>query len=136
MFRPDLNSACAMFQVERVNLHLRRNGRGRSRGLERTPPLTSKRSKLSIPPFESGPLVSLLLRITAVQTSLVVATVCEFVHGGPARNARVITRANKLLVQALRSCPSEVTSCTCCSANLTSRENSKSAALVNAYMDS
>ena len=29
------------------------------------------------------------LRITAVQTGLVAATVCEFVHGGPARNARV-----------------------------------------------
>ena len=30
--------------------------------------------------FESGPLVSLLLRITAVQTSLVAAIICEFVH--------------------------------------------------------
>ena len=42
-------------------------------------------------PFESGPLVSLLLslRITAVQAGLVAATVCEFFHGGPARNARV-----------------------------------------------
>ena len=104
-------------------------------------------------PFESGPLVSLLLslRITAVQTGLVAATVCEFVHGGPARNAhvsclrrcdertRVITCVNKSLVQALESCPfSEVTPCTCCSANLSTfyRENSKSAGLVNAYMDS
>ena len=50
---------------------------------------TAKLHILSILPFESGPLVSLLLRITAVQTSLVAATVCEFVHGGPARNTRV-----------------------------------------------
>ena len=52
---------------------------------------------------------------------------------------RVITCVNKSLVQALESCPSsEVTPCTCCSANLStfSRENSKSAGLVNAYMDS
>ena len=51
----------------------------------------------------------------------------------------VITCVNKLLVQALESCPfSEVTPCTCCSANLSTfyRENSKSAGLVNAYMDS
>ena len=112
---------------------------------------TSKLHIISILPFESGPLVSLLLRITAVQTGLVAATVCEFVHGGTAQNARVtclrrcdertrvITRVNKSLVQALDSCPSsEVTPCTCCSANLStsSRENSKSAGLVNAYMDS
>ena len=43
---------------------------------------------LSILPFERGPLVSLLLRITAGQTGLVAATVCEFIHEGPARNAR------------------------------------------------
>ena len=51
---------------------------GRSVGFERTPLFTSDFSKLhilSILPFESGPLVSLLLKITAVQTSLVVATV-------------------------------------------------------------
>ena len=96
------------------------------------------------------PLVSLLLRITAVQTGLVAATVCKFVHGGPAQNAcvsclhrcdewtSVITCVNKSLVQALTSCPSEITPCTCCSANLStfSRENSKSAGLVNACMDS
>ena len=64
-------------------------GGGGSRGFERTPLFdlqmiflyTSKLHILSILPFESGPLVSLLLRITAVQTSLVAATVCEFVHG-------------------------------------------------------
>ena len=53
---------------------------------------------------------------------------------------RVITCVNnKSLVQALESCPfSEVTPCTCCSANLSTfyQENSKSAGLVNAYMDS
>ena len=69
---------------------------GGSRGFERTPLLASKRfiytSKLyilSIRPFESGPLVSLLLRITTVKTSLAAATVCQFVHGGPAWNAHV-----------------------------------------------
>ena len=75
---------------------------------------TSKLHILSILPLESGPLVSLLLRITAVQTSMVAATVCEFVHGGPARNTHVTclrpcderTRINKSLVQALESCPS------------------------------
>ena len=49
------------------------------------------------------------------------------------------TRINKLLVQALESCPfSEVTSFTCYSVNLSTfyRENLKSAGLVNAYMDS
>ena len=87
---------------------------------------------LSILPFESGPLVSLLLRITAVQPSLNGCSystgVCEFVHGRPARNARttclrrcaertrVITCVNKSLVHALESCPSsEVTPRTCCS---------------------
>ena len=57
--------------------------------------------------------------------------VCEFVHGGPSRNARVtslrrcdertrvITCVNKLLVHALESCPSsEVTPWTSYSANL------------------
>ena len=116
---------------------------GGSRGFERTPLLTSK----------SDPLVSLVLslRITTVQTGLVEATVCEFVHGGPAWNTRVsclrrcdertrvIACVNKSLVQALESCPfSEVTPSTCCSANLSIfyRENSKLAGLVNAYMDS
>ena len=93
-------------------------------------------------PFESSPQVWLLLRITAVQTGLVAVTICEFVHGGPARNARVsclrrwdertheITCVNKSLLQTLENCPSsEVTPCTCCSANIStfSRENSKSA---------
>ena len=69
------------------------------------------------------------------------ATLYEFVHGGPARNARVSwlrrcdertrvnTSVNKSLVQALESCPSS-------DANLStfSRENSKSAGLANAYM--
>ena len=41
---------------------------------------------LSVLPFESGLLDSLLSRTTAVQTSLV--TAIEFVRGGPARNAR------------------------------------------------
>ena len=110
---------------------------------------------LSILPFESGPLVSLLLRITAVQTSLHGCSyrtgVCEFAQGRPAWNARitclrycdertrVITCVIKSLVHALESCPSsEVTPRTCCSANLCtfSRENSKSASLVNAYIDS
>ena len=54
-------------------------------------------------------VVSLLLRITAVQASLV-----EYVHGGPAQNARVSrcderTRVhkcvNKLLFQSLESSP-------------------------------
>ena len=60
----------------------------------------------------------LLLRITAVQTSLVVATVCEFVHGRQAWNVRLSclhhcderTRLNtcitKSLFLALESCPS------------------------------
>ena len=43
---------------------------------------TSKLYILSILPFNSGPLVSLLLRITAVQ---VAATECELVHGRPPR---------------------------------------------------
>ena len=106
-------------------------------------------SKLRILPFESGPLVSLLLKITAVQTSLVAATVprvCEIVHGGPARNERVTCLPGRcdertrvltcVKFHALKSYPSsEVTPCTCCSANLNtfSRENSKSAGLVNAY---
>ena len=73
-------------------------GRGGSRGFARTPLLelqkifmyTSKLHILSILPLESGPLVSLLLRITAVQTSLVAATVVRVCScGGPARNARV-----------------------------------------------
>ena len=42
---------------------------------------------LSALPFEIGPLVLLLLRITAVQMS--VMQLCEFVHGRPAWNARV-----------------------------------------------
>ena len=50
---------------------------------------TSKVYILSILPFESDPLVPLLLRIATFQTNLAAATVCEFVHGGPARNARV-----------------------------------------------
>ena len=113
------------------------------------PLYTSKLHVLSILPFESGPLVSLLLRITAVQMSLHGCSystgVCEFVHGRPARNMHitclrrcdertcVITCVNKSLVHALESCPSsEVTPRTCCSANLStfSRENSKSAGLV------
>ena len=77
---------------------------------------------LSVLPFESGsgPLVSLLLKITAIQTSLVFK-LCEFVRGGPLGNARgnglcrchektrVNTCVNKSLVQALESCPSSVT---------------------------
>ena len=106
---------------------------------------------LGILAFESGPLVSLLLRITAVKTCLVAATVCEFVHGRPVRNARIScfcrcderthvnTCVNKSLVQVLESCPSsDFIPCTCCSANFStfSRENLKSAGLVSAYMDS
>ena len=86
-------------QIVYIKLLLQaRIGRGGVRGGSSEPPLlTSKRfytSKLHILlsglPFESGPLVSLLLRITAVQTNLVAArsTVCEFVHRGPAQNAR------------------------------------------------
>ena len=60
---------------------------GRGGGVFGTPHLTSKtfyiHRILSVLPLESGRLVSLLLRIIAVQTSLVAA------HGGPARNARV-----------------------------------------------
>ena len=71
---------------------------------------------LSVLPFESGALVSLLLSNTAVQTCLVAA-----IHGGSARNAcesylrccdgrtRVNACINKSLVQALESCPSDVT---------------------------
>ena len=75
---------------------------------------------LSILPFESGLLVSLLLRITAVQTSLHGCSystgVCEFVYGRPARNARItclrrcdertciITYVTKSLVHAFESC--------------------------------
>ena len=44
---------------------------------------------LSILLLESGPLVSLLLIIKADHTSLVAATVCEFVYEGPAWNTRV-----------------------------------------------
>ena len=77
-------------------IHIRHVGRGSSMGFERTPlfgPLndfmfTSKLHIISILSFETVPLVSLLLRITAVQTSLVAATVCEFVHGGPAGDQR------------------------------------------------
>ena len=70
---------------------------------------------LSVLPFESGPLISLLLRVTAIQTSLVTATVCKW---GPARNARlsclrrcderthINTCVNKSLVQVPESCPS------------------------------
>ena len=86
------------FGLYKINqsLQARRQGGG-SRGFERTPLLTSKSTSkvhiLSILPFESGPLVSLLLRITAVQTSLHGCSystgVCEFVHGRPARNARI-----------------------------------------------
>ena len=65
-------------------------GRGGVRGGSLEPPFsppkdlysyTSKLYILNILPFKSGTLVSLLLRITAVQTSLVAATECEFVHG-------------------------------------------------------
>ena len=82
-----------------VEYNSRPVGRRGSRGFERIPLLTSKRSYtsklhiLSILPVGSGPLVSLLLRITAVQTSLHGCSystgVCEFVHGRPARNARI-----------------------------------------------
>ena len=114
--------------------------------------LTSKLYILSILPFKVVHyiIVSLLLRITAVQMSVVAATECEFVHGRPAwytdvsclccRNERmcVNTCVNKSLVQALESCPSnDVTLCICCFANLSnfSCENSNSAGLVNTYMD-
>ena len=70
-------------------------------GFERTPLLTYKRFyihrletvHLSVLPFESGPLVSLLTRITAIQANLVAVTVRKFFRGGPARNLR----ARKLL---------------------------------------
>ena len=68
-------------------------GRGGFEGNRSNPPfdlqkIASELCMLGILPFESGPLVSLLFRITAVETSLVAAIVCEFVHGRPARNAR------------------------------------------------
>ena len=89
-FRVDL------LRTDHVPTQARRQGGG-SRGFERTRSpfdlqkifmYTCKLHILSILPFESGPLVSLLLIVTAVQTSLVAATVCEFIHGGPARNTR------------------------------------------------
>ena len=141
---PSLPSLAPPIQEgNQTNVQYQARRQGGSRGFERTPLLTSK----------SNPLVSLVLslRITAVQTGLVEATVCKFVHGGPAWNVRVsclrhcdermrvIACTNKSLVQALESCPfSEVTPSTCCSANLSTfyRENLKSAGLVNAYMDS
>ena len=70
-----------------LNLQARRQGG--SMGFELTPlfgPLndfmyTSKVHIIIILPFESGPLVLLLLRITAVQTSLVAATVASSFMG-------------------------------------------------------
>ena len=104
---------------------------------------------LSILPFKSGRLVSLLLRITAVQTSLVAATECEFIHGRPARyywHARKLLRScdkrtcintcvNKSLVQTLESCPLSDASA-CCSANLVPflMKIRSHAGLLNAYM--
>ena len=68
---------------------------------------------LSALPFESGSLVSLLLRIATVQTSLVAAMrgVCS--RGGQAQNARVSclyapamkVRVNRSLFQALERSP-------------------------------
>ena len=110
-----------------------------------TPPVHFKS-----PMFESGPLVSLLLRITTVQTSLVAAmrAVCsritsaermrKLLHRCDERTS-VYTCINKSLFQALKSCPSSgVTPCTCCSVNLStfSRGNSKSAGIANACVDS
>ena len=76
-------------------------GRGGSRGFARTPLsppkdfiYTSKLYILSALPFTSGPLVSLLLRITAVQTSLVAATECESIHGRPVQYTRERTCVN------------------------------------------
>ena len=112
-------------------------GRGGSRGFERTHLLTSKRFYIHLQTVHFSypticPLVSLLLRITAVQTSLVAATVpgCassfmgEHVYS-PAMT-RVITCVNKWLVLAVESCPSsEFTPCTCCSANLSTFSREK-----------
>ena len=137
-------------RVLRRSISFRPVGRRGSRGFARTHLLTSKKFYihrltvyfLSVLPFESGPLVSLQLRIIAVQTSLVAMQLCEFARAGTARNAResclrrgdertcVNTCVNKSLVHALESCPS---SATCCSANLStfSHGNSMLAGLVN-----
>ena len=104
---------------------------------------TSKLHILSILPFESGLLVSLLRESPLskrvwLQLQLR-GTRAYALYAVRWKDARVITCVNKSLIQALASCPSsEVTPCTCCSANLNtfSRENSKSAGIVNAYMDS
>ena len=106
------------------------------------------RTFLSTLLLESGPLVLPLLRITAVQTSLV--ELCEFVHGKLwAQNTSVIglrhcderTRVNicknKSLFQVFESSPVVllVMLPTCCSAKHStfSHRNSKSAGLANAH---
>ena len=63
-----------MYRVEAFATGIQARRQGGFEGVRANPPFdrqkTSKLHILSILPFEGGPLVSLLLRITAVQTSL------------------------------------------------------------------
>ena len=145
---------------ERGQSNQARIGRGRSRGFKRTPPFDLWKILYTLTAHFKYPTVWKWSTILAAienhrcpnESGCSYSTrVCEFVHGGPARNARitclrhcdertrVIMCVNKSVVHTLKSCPSsEVNPCTCCSANPStfSRENSKSAGLVNAYIDS
>ena len=96
-------------------------GRGGSRGFARTPPPFGLEKKfmhrltvyLSALPFESGSLVSLLLRIATVQASLVAAMrgVCSRRTSAERARKRFIrpcdesTRVNRSLFQALERSP-------------------------------
>ena len=102
---------------------------------------------------KSGPLVSLLLRVTAVQTSLVAATECELIHGRPARyytgtrvsclrrcdeRTRILlnTCVNKSPVQTLESCPSSDAPTVLPTLVPSLVKIRSHAGLVNVYMDS
>ena len=122
-----------------INRYTRPVGKGGGfEGVRSNPPFglqiilyTPPNLHLSALPFQSGPLVSLVLRFTAVQTSPVAAT-WDF-HEKPPRNARVIglrrcdertQRVNiclkKIAISGARefaSCPSIVMMPACCSAN-------------------
>ena len=111
--------------------------------LQNTPPVHFKS-----PSFESGPLVSLLLRVTTVKVSLVAAmrAVCsrrtsaervrKLLHhcdGGTSIN----TCVNKSLFQVLGSCPLVMSPhLLFCQPYTFSRGNSKSAGIANAHVDS
>ena len=78
-------------------LLLIRGSRGFSFGLQKIHRLTAHFT-VSALPFETGPLVSLLLRITAVQTSVVAA-----IHGRPAR-ARISCLPKGLFITPRGKC--------------------------------